>query len=268
MFNLLHMDLYRARKSKSVYVCLGIQLLAIVISFGVLWLMTTPQGHAYSVRIGMLTVEDTKEMTDTLDGVDILLMFRQICMSGGMHNVVFGIWVMLFVCMDFQGGFIKNVMALHQNRWNYIGSKLMTAGIVNFCYLSLQFLFTVLVNRLFGNMVSGAGWGDIGFYLTWAWLLTTAFSALLILICIQTRSTAAGAVAAVLLGGGAVVSLLYEVLGIFHMEEWLNHTIYLTLAMGPGQYRSVRDLSVYATGAGFLVLYTGAAGLILKRQDI
>lgn len=268
MFNLLRMDLYRVKTSKSVYVCFGILLIATVMVFGLLWLMATPQGQEWSVRMTMITVEDVTGSADILAGVDFLIFFRQICLDGGMYNLIFGIWVMMFVCMDFQSGFIKNVMALHQNRWNYIGSKIVTAGIVDFCYLVLHLLFALLMNRLFGNMVPYTGWGDIVFYLTWAWLVTMAFSALIILICVLTRSVAAGSVAAVLLGGGMVVSILYSILNTFHMGEWLEYTIYLTLAMGPDRYAGIRDLYVYVVGAGFLILYTVAAGIVLKKQDI
>ena len=268
MFNLLCMDLYRVKKSKSVYVCFGILMITTVVCFGMLWLMATPQGHEFSVRMGMLTMEEAAESKSILNGVDSLIMFRQICLDGGMYNVTFGIWVLLFVCMDFQSGFIKNVMALHQNRWNYVGSKIVTAGIVNIIYLVLHLLFTLLMNRLFGNMVPYAKWEDIAFYLSWAWLLTTAFAALVILFCVLTRSVAAGAVAAVLLGGGAVVMPLYAILNTFHMGDWLKYTIYMTLSMGPGQYTGTQDLHVYAVGAGFLVLYTVIAGIILKKNDI
>lgn len=268
MFNLLRMDLYRAKRSKSLYVCFGILLIATVVIFGMVWLMGTPRGQETAIRIGMISADELQDASSILDGVDSLLMFRQTCLDGGMYNLIFGIWVMLFVCMDFQSGFIKNVMALYQNRWNYIGSKLLTAGLVNFCFLVLHLLFTLLMNKLFGNMVPDAKWEDIAFYLSWTWLLTTAFAALLIMICVLTRSVAAGALAAVLLGGGAVVMPLYSILDMFHAGEWLKHTIYLTLSMGPGHCASIQDLYVYATGAGFLLLYTIIAGIVLKRQDI
>ena len=268
MFNLLRMDLYRVKRSKSVYVCFGILLIATVFVFGMMWLLATPQGHEISQRIGMLTAKEAKESAGILDGVDTLGFFRQICLDGGMYNVIFGIWVMLFVCADFQSGFIKNIMALHQNRWNYIAGRVLTAGIVDFCYLVLHLLFTLLMNRVFGNLVPYAGWKDLVFYLSWIWVLTTAFASLIIFICILTRSVAAGSLAAVFLGGGAVVVPLYRILDIFHLGGWLNYTIYLTGAMGPGKFTSVRNLYVYAVGFGFLALYTIVAGTILKKKDI
>lgn len=268
MFNLLRMDLYRVKRSKSVYVCFGLLLLATVLVFGMMWLLETPQGQEISVPLGMLTPEEVKESGSILDGVDTLGFFRQICLDGGMYNLIFGIWVMLFVCADFQSGFIKNIMALHQNRWNYIGSKVLTAGIVDFGYLVLHLLFALLMNRMFGNLVPYAGWRDIVFYLSWVWLVTTAFAALIIFICILTRSVAAGSVAAVLLGGGVVVMSLYGILNMIHMGEWLKYSIYLTCAMGPQKYTSVKNLYVYVVGFGFLVLYTVIAGIVLKKKDI
>ena len=176
MFNLLRMDLYRAKRSKSVYICFGILFIATVMLFGLIWLMETPQGQEIALRIGMISQEEAKEASGLLNGVDSLIFFRQICLDGGSYNLIFGIWVMLFVCMDFQSGFIKNVMALHQNRWNYVGSKILTAGIVNVCYLVLHYLSALLMNRIFGELVPYTKWVDVVFYLSWAWLLTTAFA--------------------------------------------------------------------------------------------
>lgn len=268
MFNLLRMDLYRVRKSKSVYICFGILLAATAAIFGLLWLMAVPRGQGLAVRAGMLTVAETAELSDVLKGVDSLVMFRQTCLDGGTYNLVFGIWIMLFVCSDFQSGFIKNVMALHQNRWKYVGSKIVTAGIVDFCYLILHLMFTLLMNRLFGNMVPYAELGDCVFYLSWAWLVTAAFAALVILICVLSRSVAAGAVGTVLFSSGVIVTVLYSLMNTFHMGSWLKYSIYLTLSMGPGEYTAWKDLYVYAVGAGFLILYTAVAGVVLRRRDI
>lgn len=268
MYNLLRMDLYRVRKSKSVYICFGILLAATAAIFGLIWLMAVPKGQELSIRIGMLTAEEAAEFADILKGMDTLGMFRQTCLDGGSYNLIFGVWVMLFVCSDFQSGFIKNVMALCQNRWNYVGSKIMTAGIVDFCYLILHLLFTLLANRLFGNMVPYADLGDYVFYLSWAWLVTTAFAALVILICVLSRSVAAGAIGTVLFSSGIIVQMLYTLMNTFHMGNWLKYSIYLTLAMGPGEYTAWKDLHVYAVGAGFLILYSAVTGVILRRQDI
>jgi len=268
MFNLLRMDLYRMKRSKSVYVCLGILLMAIVATLCMIWLVATPRGQQVAVRVGMFTAEDLAEEKDIMVGVDTLVMTRQTGLDGGMYNLVFGIWVMLFVCMDYQSGFIKNVLAAHQNRWNYVVSKLVTAGIVSFCYLTAQYVLVLIMNRLLGNMVPCSPFGDVLFYLTWAWLLTVAFAALTILVCVFTRSVAAGALTVVLLGTGMVQGPLYALLDMVHTGGWLKYTIYHTLDRGPNHYAVPADLYVYGVGVGFLALYAVLAGIALRKQDM
>lgn len=43
MFNLLSMDLYRVKRSKSVYVCFLLLAAATVLVYGIMWLLETPQ---------------------------------------------------------------------------------------------------------------------------------------------------------------------------------------------------------------------------------
>lgn len=268
MFNLLRMDLYRMKRGRSLYVCLGLLIFATAVTYGLIWLMSAPQGQSIAIRIGMLTAEEGEELKSMLEGVDSLIMFRQIGLDGGLYNLIFGIWVMLFMCMDYQSGFVKNIMALHRNRWCYIGSKLLTAAIVDIVYLLLQYMFSLLMNAILGNMVPYTNVWDVLFYISWAWLLTTAFAGLMIMICICTRSVAAGTLAAVLLGSGVIVVPLERILSIFHAGEWLKNTIYLTLAMGPDRYTTLQDMRVFAVGAVFLLLYPVLAGLVLRKQDI
>lgn len=268
MFNLLRMDLYRMRKSRSLYVCMGILILATISIFGLLWLMAVPKGQETALRIGMLASEDLEEASNLLNTVDTLILFRQIDLDGGLYSVIFGIWVMLFICMDYQSGFLKNIITFYPNRWKYIGSKILTTGIVNLFYLIIQFGFVLLLNYLLGTMVPYAKIEDVLFYLAWAWLLTTAFSALVILICICTRSVAAGALTVVLLGSGIIVVPLYRLMNLLHMGDWLKYSIYLSLSFGPNRYHSLQDLQVFAIGILFLVLYSTAAGMVLKNQDI
>lgn len=268
MFNLLRMDLYRMRRGKSVYVCLAILLVGVAVTLGMVSLVATPQGRELAVRIGLFTAQDLAEESDVLDGVDTLVMLRQSGIEGGMYNMVFGIWVMLFVCMDYQSGFIKNIMAVHQNRWKYVAAKIMTAGVVNICYLVMQYVVVLGINRLLGDMVPMAAFADVLFYFSWAWLLTTAFAAMVIMVCVWFRSVAAGALAAILFGTGMIVGPLSSLLNMVHMGAWMRFTIYLTMDMGPGHCASLSDLYVYGVGAGFLILYASIAGIVLKKQDV
>lgn len=268
MFNLLRMDFYRIIRSRSLYVCTGIFILTTISVYGLLWLMAVPKGQETALRIGMLAIGELKTASNILNDTDTLILFRQINLDGGLYNVVFGVWVMLFICTDYQSGFIKNIMAFHSNRWIYVGSKILTAGMVNIFFLVTQYGVVLLLNYLFHTMVPYAKIGDILFYLAWVWLLTTAFSALIMLICVCTKSVAAGSLAAVLFGGGLIVVPLYQLMHLFHMGDWLKYSIYLSISYGPNCYASLQDLQIFIKGIIFLILYSTATGIVLKKQDI
>lgn len=271
MFNLIRMDLYRIVRSKAVYVCLGILLAAIIVCYGMLYLMATPEGQKTAIRIGMLVEADEgglEEALHILDGVDSLIFFRQTSLDGGLYNTLFGIVVALFLCMDFQSGYIKNIMVHHKNRTKYVLGKLITAGLVNFFYLLVIFAFNALVNLLFHRLVPYAPWQDSLFYLSWAWLLSTAFAALVIAVGVFTKNTTAGVTTAVLLGSGIVVMPVASIMDWFHLGGWFKYTIYYNMSQAPNVYSSIGDLKVYAIAVVFLIIYFLAGAVSISRQDI
>ena len=70
MFNLLSMDLYRVKRSKSVYVCFLLLAAATVLVYGIMWLLETPQGQEIALRIGLLVPQELTEAESILDGID------------------------------------------------------------------------------------------------------------------------------------------------------------------------------------------------------
>lgn len=282
MFNLLRMDLYRMKRSKFVYVCFASLLFVIAVCYVMVYLVSTPKGREIGSKIGMMVATegsdegsivlvdtgDAAELDSLLEDENLLGMYRESNMNGGMYHVIFGIAVALLVCGDYQGGFIKNIMALHKARWTYIGSKLMAAGILNFLYLILSFGFNMLMNLLFGNMVPAAPLGEVAFYLAWAWLVSMAFGALIILLCVASRSTTIGVTGSVLLGSGLVVMLVSSITNQFNLSGWLEYTLYYNITYGPSAYASVADLRPAATGLVFLVIYAIVSCMSLIRQDI
>lgn len=282
MFNLLRMDLYRMKRSKFIYICFACLLLVILLCYVMVYLVITPKGQEIATKIGMveidtgheisLAVADEKESFNEknalLENETLLDMYRESNMDGGWYLVVFGIAVTLLVCGDYQGGFIKNIMTIHKERWTYIGGKLMAAGILNFLYLVLSFVFNMLMNLLFGNLVPAAPWGGLVFYLVWVWLVSMAFAALIIMLCVFSRSTAIGVTGAILLGSGLVVSILSSITNQFNLSGWTEYTLYYNITYGPSAYTSMADLRAAAVGLVFLVLYSIVAGIALMKRDI
>lgn len=263
MFNLLRMDLYRLKRSKSVYVCLGFLLLMTFLTYWMVWLIVTPQGREAAIGMGFLEINADPPLQ-----LDTLSMYRDAGMDGGAYSTILGIVIALFICMDFGSGFMKNIMSLHRERWKYIGSKIMTAGILNFFYIILQYGFSLLLNLYFGNFASATAFTDLLFYLSNAWLLNTAFAALVILICVLARNTASGVLAAIALGSGMIVLAFSHFTGLFGMSGWMEYTLYCLLSYGPSSYTGIWDLKETALGLAFLAAYSFLAMVSLARRDV
>lgn len=266
MFNLLRMDLYRLKRSRSVYICFAILFVMTIICFWFVWMTATPQGDAFAAKIGI--AESLREDRLSVENYDTLLMFREIAMDGGGYSVILGILVTLFVCLDFQSGFMKNIMSLQRSRWKYIISKTITAGILSGIYLILQYAFCILLNLMSRQMVPFTDFRDVLFYLANAWINTTAFSALIIMICVFARSGSAGILTALLLGSGIAQTILLGFTGLFHMTGWQYYTLYYNLVLAPSSCSGIGDLRGIVVGLVFLVFYSVIAAVSLARQDI
>lgn len=270
MLNILRMDLYRLIRSKSVYICFAILVLMGFLCYWMVWLISTPDGQAAAGRLGMTGVVYINGEADSLDieQYDSLEMFREMGMDGGAYSCVLGILMALFVCTDFHSGFIKNTLSIHRDRWKYIVCKIALAGLLNLCFLVLSYGTSLLFNMLFHNMLPLAGPGDILYYLTWAWLNTTAFVALVIMVCVFTRSASAGILATVLFGSGIVITILSYVTGLFGANGWTAYTLYISLTYGSSRYTGLGDLKTYAVSLVFLAVYSVAAAAALSKRDI
>ena len=269
MFNLLRMDLYRLKRSRAVYIGLAGMLAMVGLCYWFLWLLAAPGGRETAMKLGMDAALDS----GILDDYTSMMMFRETGMDGGMYCSVLGIIVALFVCTDFQSGFIKNIMALHRERWSYVVSKVIVGGIVTFCYMTVQLAFCLLLNKLFLGVLGKleipySSLGDTLFYLAQAWLITTAFSALIILLCVITRSMAAGVLLALVLGSGMLVVALTALTGLFHMDGWSLYTLYHNMVYAPSAYTGPGDLRGLAVGAVFLLVYTLLGAVALRKRDI
>ncbi len=270
MLNMLRMDFYRLIRSKSLYICLGLLAAASVLCYWMIWLVVTPQGQAAAESLGMTAYLYTAEDfgPQILQQYDTLDMLREICMDGGAYTCILGIFTAIFVYMDFHSGFLKNTLSLHRNRWKYICSKTLLAALVNLCILLLLLGLCLLLNLFFGGMLPLAGPGETLFYLSWAWLNTTAFLTLVIFISSFTRSSAAGIVVTLLLSSGLAVTLVAQFTGLFGANEWIKYTLYYNLSYGPSLYTGPGDLKTYAISLVFLTVYSVAAAVALSKRDI
>lgn len=268
MLNLLRMDLYRIFRNKSFYICFGILAFANVLAFLILFIIINPETRDFIMQHGAELTSDAADIESSLANTTILEVFRQGTVGGGFLSVTTGLLCALFVCMDFESGFVKNIMAAHENKWDYILSKAAVFGVINFLYLTVTFLATLLLNVLSGGIFMYSSPGDILFYLFSAWMIVNGFSSLTLLICMVTRSKAAGVAGAICLNSGLVVMIASTVFSLFGFHWIFDYSLYTTLASLPSTFQGNYSLRPIITGAVFFILYTVISKIVLASKDI
>lgn len=268
MLNLLRMDLRHLYRSKSIYICFGILAFTSVLTFGIFYILSNPEIQEFLLQHGATITATSGEVKEVLGTTSLLSLYHQTNISGGFFPVVISILMSLFICTDFDSGFIKNIMAVHENKWEYILSKLASISVINLMSLAGTYAITLVLNLIFGNLFHYASAADTLFYLFSVWMVTNGFCALTLLICMITRSKAAGAASAFVLCSGLIVVILQSLLGLFGAGEIMNYSLYMNLATCPLKYQGPESLRPIIVSVVFFIIYTVISKLILAKKDI
>lgn len=270
MFNLLRMDLRRFLRSKSFYICLAILAASTVLTFALIYVMANPYLLERAVEMGFdVTQPGTEgEFSQEFAGTTILSLFHQTNISGGMFSITACIFAVINICIEFSGGFIKNILSTHKNKWDYILSKFLSFSIVNFLFLTATFLLTNLLNFITGNYFTYDSIPDILFYGVTEWFIMNAFCALIILICMITKNVAASIASAIFVCSGVIVMLAGSLLSLFGLQKIIDYTLYMNMSNCPFTYSGPSDLLGLIIAVIFLILYLIAGQIVLDRKDV
>lgn len=267
MFNMLRMDMRRMLRGKSFLVCLGILVFTTILTFLLLWMITDPAMHKLLTENGFtITVSDQEVVASA--GIDILNLFHQTNLSGGMFAVVTGILAVLFTCSDFESGFAKNIFSVCDRRFKYLLSKFICMCAVNLIYLAGTLVLALLINLAAGTPFAVNSAGEIIFFLASVWALENAFSALVLMVCMISRNKAAGITAAIIVCGGVVSMVLGTGLSLFGLGWIMDYSIYMQIANSLFAYAGVASLKVFGIAAVYIVLYLAVGQGALSRKDI
>ena len=197
------------------------------------------------------------------------LEFASECLESGFLLVMIGIGMTLFVHGDFSSGYIKNICFARPRRWEYVLSKILTAGVYSGILTILSVLFSLVFPFLFGLHPEANPVGSILQYAFWMWLPNWAFGLMGLGLVLLTRSSTLGIIMAILSGGGAVAVLLQS---LCLQLGWPNLAQYM-LSMVVN-YQCVPMLGakqmvmILACAAGWGLVYTAGSLLTMEKRDI
>ncbi len=243
MFNLLKSDFYRALRSISLWVCLGLLVAVIAAAAFSMNYLCSPE-FAQLVQ-NTMTEESLEGMTDeekaqtiadgqeAIEEVQSLNMkelasptdlWANVFVDGGLVGLLGSMFVALFLAQDFKSRFVRNLPMDRRGRLAYYGEKLLFVAIVQLVFLVVAAL---VASGLFGALgftylvVDSAG--GIALWLVLAWLVSCAYAFIAAWLVWLFRSDTVGVVAAVAVSTGLAGTIVVSVLNYFAQGiAWLG----------------------------------------------
>ncbi len=194
MANLLRMDLYRMRKAKSFWICLGIAF--------ALALLQTPLAWGLSMVGRMLSTEalpfpSTAQMSNILRD-PFLMLNGMLCLLSACS----------FFYADMENGYIKNIAGQMPRRGFTVLSKYLAILPHNLLFMMAGIIGNLIGTVLFQQILLDGDILDAAVTFLMKLLLIQSICAILLLVTASFQNKSLGTVIAVLMGLG-LMSLVY-----------------------------------------------------------
>lgn len=206
MLNVIKMDLYRLSRSKSLKVGLIIALIisfaAVALSAALVAIMTMLQEADPSLNEGVAEMGMIFPVLAWTQGVDlaqITLTFSGV-FSLGLSVIISAV----FVTEEQITGYGKNYLGQLPDKGYSVVSKLVATSVIHM----LVFLIYTLVSAgagalLFSKYITGFAAGNLALTMSLRFLLYLAVNAIIVFLCLLTKSKSASMIIGVIIGVGA-----------------------------------------------------------------
>lgn len=255
MLNLLRMEIYRSRKSKTILVTL---VLMALVSFA-------------SVYFSIKTA-------DISEAVNISSQFTSV-ISNGLLLILWAVAISVYISAEYKSGFIKSVSGQIKDRGNLAVSKLLFFIIYTVEMFAISFIVVLLSAFIFSknNITLGLS-SQIIVILCVQFLLHIAFSCIFILITILSRGSALGIGLGIFMGCG-LTSLIYRAISMgvnwllgkagiaagFNLESFMIETNVSYIQIGITYEYILRAVLI---GFVFSIVMIFASVQVLDKKDI
>lgn len=279
MGKLIAFECRKLFRSISFYVCLAV--------LAVLCFLTVFSTHSM-IQIFVNNLEMDMDTALTLAGATFHLNGRGYLLGAlpeSQITMLLGIITAIFVCADYRGGTIKNIIGRGFSRFQFLIAKFFAMALTALIYcLAAWGIFFASASMFWGP---GSGWGlEDGLRLLVQYLLVMAFVSLFVLFSLLFKRT--GPAIALNIMGPSPAGTVLTVIDVFFREEsktrfsdfWLTGAFSSSglkgAASGLGMMTGVLDMGLKQgdllqcalVGLFYLVLFTGLCFLLVRKQDI
>lgn len=256
MLNITKMELQRLYKSKSFYIC----LIALFVMFGII-VNSQNQAQMQGTFGNVLDKEYLQGLYMNVD-VNIYTTADFFAVFGKSYlPLVFGIYLVIFTCNEYQHGFIKNTVMMQSNRLAIVVSKI----VVSLFMLVIAMMVSLLSFTLFGFLfIHGFSMGiDINFFVYIViWLLVNiAFCSLLIMVSELSENKVIGIILSFVICLGVIIMFIGD-------YDIFEYSLSYLLTSLPLEFSTDIGLRTIVMSLFYVILYNGISFYWIQKKDI
>lgn len=285
MFNMIKAETKRLFKSKSFLVAIGIYLFICAFC---LYASISVQSQSIDSLAPKESINSTQEngvvfsisidtnkfeegMNDGMNSTESTLpmslneIVKNLSISVGV--LVFGIYLISFICNEYSSGYIKNTVMLEDGRSSVIISKLAISAIISLLVIIFNYIACAIIGKIFlDNFIIESPKKLISFACI-IFILSLAIYSLVIFICTVTTNKAISIVTFFLIATGIITPLLIKIFGLLHIPSAINYTLTYFFNASPNicSYFAIRILYMSII---YILVYNIFSVIILKKRDI
>lgn len=259
MLSMVRAILYRMVKSPSnwAYTCAMVGC-SCILAFAI-WLSQQP-----SLGLGSIIEGNLSQMS-------ILQIFGYSFVSGSFISMLEGVYIASFFSADFKTGYIKNYIQASGGRFAYLVAAVIASLVAVIWFMVVGVFSTSISLFVVGQDYQLPTLEDAFLWFAQVVVVITAYMIITLLVVIITKNSTAGVIAGILLGGGAVETILNLVLSNipgmpYAVQMCMNN--YLSMDLTALVAGDLTGTNAFLDGGITLAVVVVLAALVMRRRSL
>ena len=259
MFSMTRATLYRMVKSPLNWAyTLAMIGCSCVLALAV-WLSQQP-----NLGLGNIIEGDISQLS-------ILQVFGYSFVSGSFISMLAGVYIASFFAADFKTGYIKNYIQVAGGRISYLIAAVIASFIAVVWFMVIGIASTSISLFVVGQDYQLPTVADALLWFAQIIVVITAYMAITLLVVVISKNSTAGVIAGILLGGGAVETILNLLLSNipgmpYAVQMCMNY--YLSMDLSALAAGDLTGTNAFLEGGITLLVVIVLAALVMRRRSL
>ena len=238
-------------------------------------------GKAFYVMIGITVFIPVMMLTQMSDVKDITMFIGSDVVSSGsfgagmnlsMQNILTGMLLSIYIGKEYSTGFIKNIITVHANKYDYLMSKGLLALLCNIVFVVVYLITLFVLGAVMGLPAEISSMIGMALYIIEKLLLSIPMSMLMIAINMIFRRSYGWSISFICIAATGIVVMSIQMglqmLGFGTLANLLNFTITGASAFTTTTPNIVSLLAVIFISIAWTLVCSFTANFLMNKKDV